>query len=98
MSSPRDSGDEIQDFFPSHPTDGINIEAFTLQEREHEGRRVNSEQRFNEMNKQTMELTSLVKTIAQRETSNCREGNNFLATTSISASRYNTDLLLRLSG
>ena len=68
--------------FPNRLENEIIAEAFTLQEREHE--RSRTEQVVNDMNRQIIMLTSLVITIVQRETSNPREGNDALATSSIS--------------
>ena len=83
MSSLNDSNDYIHDMFPNRLENEINVEAFTIQEREHE--RVRTEQRLKEINRQIMELTSLVTTIAERETSYRREGNGALATASLHA-------------
>ena len=42
MSSFNDSNDEIPDVFPNRLENDINVEAFALQEREHERVRMNT--------------------------------------------------------
>ena len=90
MSSFNDSNDEIPEVFPNRLENEINIEAFALQEREHE--RVRTEHRLNEMNRQIMELTSLVRSIADQNTSQRREGNDVMATTSLPVTRSNNQV------
>ena len=85
MSSFNDSNDEIPEVFPNRLENEINMEAFALQEREHE--RVRTEHRLNEMNRQIMELTSLVRSIAEQNTSQRREGNDVMPTASLPATR-----------
>ena len=83
MSSLNDSNDDILDMFPYRLENEIIVEAFALQEKEHE--RVRNEQRWSDMNRQIMELTSPVRIIAERGTSHRREGNDVLATASTHA-------------
>ena len=56
MSPFNVSNDEVPDVFPNRLENEMNLEAFDLQQREHE--RVQTEHRLKEMNRQTMESTS----------------------------------------
>ena len=61
------------------------MEAFYLQEREHE--RIRTEKRLNDMSRQISQLTSFVRSVIQRETPSPREENALYATTSTTQSR-----------
>ena len=94
MSTYSDSDEEVHDMYPTRQTldsfptylnNEIQEEVFYLQEREHE--RIKTEKRLNDMSKQISELTTLVRTVIQRETPPPREENVLCATTSSIPSR-----------
>ena len=94
MSNYNDSDEEVYDmysnrptleFFPNNLNNEIHEEEFYLQEREPE--RLRTEKRLNDMSKQISELTSLVRSVIQKDTPSPREENALYATTSATQSR-----------
>ena len=70
------SNDEIHDMFPDQSTNEIIMESFALRKR------------LTEKERHISELTSLVRSNAQRDTSNLTEGIDTSATASKSMSSY----------
>ena len=104
MSNYNDSDEEVYDmysnrptleFFPSNLNNEIHEEEFYLQEREHE--RLRTEKRLNDMSKQISELTSLVRSVIQKDTPSPREENALYATTSATQSRFDTVISIPFS-